>query len=136
MKKGMDVGAVIFDENGLIINANRWMEIIVGAPVKSIVGTNILTSFPKQAFKFIKPYYEKVKKTQKCQRYENISVVGPAGRQIYLSGWLIPQITKDEVVRMVCTVEDVTKSKIYVPSSREAKNPAVDSNPSEKEELY
>jgi PAS domain S-box-containing protein len=116
--RSKNVGVLIADENDVIINANTWMERIAGIPVKSIVGNNFLTGFPNQTVRFLKPFYEKTKKTRECQRYENISVVTPGGRQSCQSGWLIPQMDKNTVVRMVCTMEDVTESKIFIPSAR------------------
>lgn len=130
MKSG--TGVLIVDENDVIINANSCMERIAGIPVKSIVGINILSGFPNHTVRFFKPYYNRTKRTHECQRYENIPIITPAGRKSHQSGWLIPRVTEGKVTRMVCTVEDVTESKIYVPALREATIPT-ESNDSRNE---
>ncbi|GAF80608.1 unnamed protein product, partial [marine sediment metagenome] len=108
---GIITGVWVADKDGTIYYANKGMEKIAGIPSEQLVNANILNDFPKSILQYFRPYYLKARNTLKSVFYDSVSVITPAGRQSFQSGWLIP-LTKDgKLYNIICTVEDITERK-------------------------
>jgi hypothetical protein len=94
------------DKNGLIINANRGMEGILGIAHDQIVGACVLTDFPRDASRRFLPFYDRAMNTGKTVRFENISLAPSSQRPSRQSGWLIPRFKDQELAHILCILKD------------------------------
>ncbi len=104
-------GIWVSDKDDVIYYANERMGEIAGIPVDKIVGARVLIDFSEDTLKHFSPFYLKAKETLQEVYYESVSVITPARRQSYQSGWLIPRSIDGMFDGMICTVEDITERK-------------------------
>jgi len=112
-------GIWVTDKLNRIYYANSAMFNISGLLKESILGKVVTEDFPEQTIKEFIPYYLKAKDTLKNVFYDSISVVSPSGKKTYQTGWLVPLVENGLFNGMICTVLDVTKTKL---NSDEIKN--------------
>jgi len=112
--KNLKSGVFVTDRDDKIIFANRAIFIITGIPSENFLGTNILLTqqeFPSlESTEFIKKYLKARKKLLNFF-YDKIQILTPAGRDVYLSGWLIPKVNDGEYNGMTCIIMDKTRSQ-------------------------
>jgi len=108
---GIVTGVWVSDKDDVIFYANRGIGDIAGIDVGDIENVNVLNDFPETTLQDFRPYFLKAKQTLGICYYDSVSVITPAGRQSYQSGWLIPLIKGKAYDGMICTVEDITARK-------------------------
>lgn len=94
------------DRNGIILNANRGLETMLGVPADQIAGACVFTDFPKDAICHLLPFYDRAMNTGKTVRFEDIPVVTPARGQSRQSGWLIPRFQDRELAHIIGVLEN------------------------------
>ena len=112
--QNLQSGVIVTDKDDKIIFANQFMFIIAGVPQERLIEVNILSpqdDFPRVESAEFSKNYKKAKKLLKPLFYENIKVVTPTERKAYLSGWVIPKLTKGKFNGMTCTIRDTTRSQ-------------------------
>ncbi|MDX1776976.1 MAG: hypothetical protein R3297_10365, partial [Desulfobulbales bacterium] len=55
--------------------------------------------------------YSEAKKSLEPVFYENTRISTPTGRNVFLSGWLIPKVKNNQYNGMTCTIRDTTRSR-------------------------
>ena len=112
--QNLQSGVLVTDKDNKIFFANQSMLVIAGIPPERLLGVNILSfedEFPGvDSTEFSKKYIE-AQKSMKPFFYENIQVVTPSGRKVYMSGWLIPKVNDGQYNGMTCTIRDTTRSQ-------------------------
>ena len=73
-----------------------------------ILGTRLHTGLPQEIIRNFMPHYEKAKETRTTLQFHKVNIHAPSGLQSCQSGYLIPRLKDNRVVRMICMVEEVT----------------------------
>ncbi len=107
---GITSGVWVADENDVIYYVNKAMEMIAGVTHQKLIGFRA-TDFPENTINYFIQHYQEAKDTLQPVYYSEVSIITPAGRQTYQSGWLIPIINGGKFSGMICTVEDITNQK-------------------------
>ncbi len=101
-------GVVVHDKDDKITYINEAGLKVVGLPIEQVLGTNILTGFPKESLKMARELYLIAKRDIEPQRFDTISITSPTGQHFYQSGWLIPLIRDGRYDGLITTIEDIT----------------------------
>jgi len=112
--QNLQSGVLVTDKNDKIFFANQFMFNIAGIPQERLIGINILSAqdeFPSMESAELSDKFMKAKKSLKPLFYENVKVVTPSERKVYLSGWMIPKPSKGKYNGMTCTIRDTTSSQ-------------------------
>jgi PAS domain S-box-containing protein len=112
--QNLQSGVLVTDKNDKIFFANQFMFDIAGIPPEKLLGINITDGenvFPEADLSEFAEKYIQAKKSLNPLFYENIKVVTPSERKAYLSGWMIPKLTKGKYNGMTCTIRDTTGSQ-------------------------
>jgi PAS domain S-box-containing protein len=105
-------GVWMSDKDDVIFYANSGMGVIAGVAPDQIEGSRVLVDFSDETLKFFRPQYLRAKETLEPTPYDSVPVTTPAGRQSYQTGWLIPRTRDGDYDGMVCTVADITQTKL------------------------
>ena len=105
-------GVWVTDKDDIINYINKGMEKIAGIPFTQILGTHVLTRLEEKSMRSFGPYYLEAKDLLKPVHYDAVPLMTHAGRQSFQSGWLIPITREGSFDGMICTVEDITESKL------------------------
>jgi PAS domain S-box-containing protein len=105
-------GIWVTDANDLITYINRGMTTIAGIPREQMLGANVRAYFGKGTRGEFQTYALQAKETLRPVNYAAVSVITPAGRQSYQSGWLIPVVKQGQFDGMVVTTQDVTAQQL------------------------
>ncbi len=112
--QNLQSGVLVTDREDRITFGNRAIFMITGIPREKLLGTNIFLipdEFPGlESIEFIKKYL-KARKYLEHFFYDKIQIMTPAGREVYLSGWLIPKVNDGEYNGMTCIIMDKTRSQ-------------------------
>jgi PAS domain-containing protein len=111
--QNLQSGVVVTDMDDTIFFANDFMVTLGGVPPVRLLAVNISSleeEFPGSNVAEFNEKYREAKKRMQPLFYENIKIVNPEGRRIYLSGWLIPKFMNGRYDGMTCTMRDTTRS--------------------------
>lgn len=112
--QNLQSGVLVTDKDDKIFFANHFMLNISGISQDKLIGVNIFSVqdiFPKIKYEEFLHRYNKAKESLRPLFYENIKVVTPTEREVYLSGWMIPKLINGQYNGMTCTIRDTTKSQ-------------------------
>jgi PAS domain S-box-containing protein len=104
-------GVIVHDRNDEITYINEAGLKITGLPIERVLGTNILTGFPKESFKNVRELYLNAKMNLEPQRFDSVTITSPTGQRFHQSGWLIPLFKENQYDGMIVTIEDITSLK-------------------------
>jgi PAS domain S-box-containing protein len=112
--QNLQSGVIVTDSDDTIFFANRMMFDITNIPQERLLGINIFSAedkFPGLESAEFSTKYQEAKKSLHPIFYEEITLVTPAGRKTYLSGWMIPKVSEGQFEGMTCTIRDTTHSQ-------------------------
>jgi PAS domain S-box-containing protein len=112
--QNLQVGVLVTDSDDRIFFVNRFMAAIAGIPPERLLGINILSpqdEFPGMDSTEFSEKYSMARRSLMPFFYENIQVVAPDGRRVYLTGWMIPKTKEGIYNGMTCTIRDTTSSR-------------------------
>ena len=104
-------GLWVADKDHRISYANPAMARIAGIDAEQIIGKNVISVFPEESMEFFHQHYMEARNGGEPVRYE-CKVVTPAGRPMWQGGWLTPLQDDGEFSGIVCSVEDITESRV------------------------
>jgi len=113
-------GIWVTEANDLITYVNRGMTTIAGISREQMLGANVREYFGKGTRGEFQTYALQAKETLRPVHYEAVSVITPAGRQSYQSGWLIPRVQQGHFDGMVVTTQDVTEHQLATTALQES----------------
>ncbi len=113
-------GIWVTDVNDHITYINRGMTTIAGIPQEQMLGVNVWEYFAKGTRGEFQVYALPAKETLRPVNYEAVSVITPAGRQSYQSGWLTPRVQQGQFDGMVVTTQDVTAQQLATTALQQA----------------
>lgn len=111
--QNLQSGVIVTDQDDMIFFANEFISVLTGVSPVKLLAINILSlekEFPGGEVSEFSEKYIEAKKRMMPHFYENIQVVIPSGRRVYMSGWLIPKILDGKFNGMTCTMRDTTQS--------------------------
>ncbi len=96
-----------------IIYANDGLAHMVGLSVAELMAKQILQDFPETTLQHFRPYYYRAMHALTPVRFEAMPMTTPAGREVFVNGWLVPMIKQGEFDGMICTADDITQQRTY-----------------------
>jgi PAS domain S-box-containing protein len=107
--ESVNEGIWVIDANDRITYINRGMTTIAGIPREHMLGVNVWEYFATSTRGEFQTYAVQTKETLRPVHYEAVTVITPAGRHSYQSGWLIPVVKQGQFDGMLVTTQDVTE---------------------------
>jgi PAS domain S-box-containing protein len=101
----MAVGVWVTGPDDVIVYVNPAMGRLAGVPCTTIVGVPVLTGFPEETIRDIRPIYLEAKRTLEPRPYHMVPVLTPSGRSTRQSGWFTPRVENGAYAGMIATVE-------------------------------
>jgi PAS domain S-box-containing protein len=112
--QNLQSGVLVTNSDDTIIFANHFIFEIFGIRPESLLKVKLSSfhdKFPGMDTNECLKKYREAQKSLKPLFYETVKVVTPAGKKIYLSGWLIPKVKDGAFNGMSCTIRDTTRSQ-------------------------
>lgn len=106
-------GVWVGDARHQLIYVNLGLSRLMSMPEAELLEKNILTDFPEQTLKHFRPFYYRAMHGLTPVRFEALPIQTPGGRQLYLSGWLVPLLKDGRFDGMIGTVDDMTQHRQY-----------------------
>jgi len=110
--ENLQSGVIVSDINDDITYLNSYMEKLIGVEAEKIIGTNQLLKnerFPDRDLDALMDYYKKAKNILEPVFYENIFVTTSGGKDLWLSGWMIPLKEENRYTGMIITIRNMTR---------------------------
>jgi PAS domain S-box-containing protein len=108
----MESGVLVTDVNDNIFFINTWLLNRIGVPKKNLIGSNVIEAnkdFPLVNIMELQNNYLMAKENLEQQRFNEIKLITPAGREVYRSGWCIPLLDNKMYKGMIVTIGDITE---------------------------
>lgn len=106
-------GVWVGDVAHRLIYTNQGLVRLMAMSEADLLHKHILNDFPEQTLQHFRPFYYRAVHGLTPVRFETLPIQTPAGRQLFLSGWLVPLLKDGVFDGMIGTVDDMTQQRQY-----------------------
>lgn len=106
-------GVWVSNASHQLIYVNDGLSRLMSLPIADLLNRNILSDFPEQILLHFRPFYYRAQHGLTPVRMDTLPVQTLGGRQLFLSGWLVPLLKDGRFDGMIGTVDDMTQSRQY-----------------------
>jgi diguanylate cyclase (GGDEF)-like protein/PAS domain S-box-containing protein len=106
-------GVWVGDARHRLIYVNQGLSRLMSMAETDLLNKQILTDFPEQTLQHFRPFYYRAMHGLTPVRFEALPIQTPGGRQLFLSGWLVPLLKDGSFDGMIGTVDDMTQQRQY-----------------------
>ena len=106
-------GVWVGDARHRLIYVNQGLSRLMSMAESDLLNKQILTDFPEQTLQHFRPFYYRAMHGLTPVRFETLPIQTPGGRQLFLSGWLVPLLKDGSFDGMIGTVDDMTQQRQY-----------------------
>lgn len=106
-------GVWVGDARHRLIYVNQGLSRLMSMAETDLLNKQILTDFPEQTLQHFRPFYYRAMHGLTPVRFETLPIQTPGGRQLFLSGWLVPLLKDGSFDGMIGTVDDMTQQRQY-----------------------